>query len=252
MAKFLSKKELREKNSFITQIGQVQTMGPVNVNGSGGTRLEDLPPPYRILDGAPVYVSTENEFTLGTPDFPERRMHKWGQYSHPYMLLPDTPGENKVYVDTRFKDWYVMIVASKVNEYDIGPSDWSYGIVAWTPKLPNDNWIKAGYRMFAGACFAMDYVPIDQFHTADFEEAYRYEVNWLYEWDCTLRCRHVFCAYRNFWTPQEESYQRFLEAAPDWLKEHIAAHKGVPEPHFRNLRWYNFLMYEGDLVRDSE
>ncbi len=70
--------------------------------------------------------------------------------------MPDVGGEVKVYVNTRFKGYYVMAAAVKLDTWINGRSHDALDVVCWTPRYPNDTIAKAGERLFRAFLYHMD------------------------------------------------------------------------------------------------
>ncbi len=70
--------------------------------------------------------------------------------------MPDVGGEVKVYVDTRFKGYYVMAAAVKLDTWINGRSYHALDVVCWTPRYPKDTIAKAGERLFRAFLYQMD------------------------------------------------------------------------------------------------
>jgi hypothetical protein len=218
--------KLKSDNNAITltKIAQGQSLaGKSLVIGQGLSRRETLNEPYRILDQVPVFYVGANEFDLPLPENPKGRLHKWGEYYHPYMLvgMPDVGGWNKIYVAGSVEGWYLMFVKTKLDEWAVGPSDWAIDMIAWTPKVKNDSLIKAGYRMFWASALALDNVPTDEYYSDDYDE----DGTWLDTWECSTKCKEVFAAIRKTCYTNKREFKQVIDGAPEILREHIESRK---------------------------
>lgn len=146
---------------------------------------------YREIGGAPVYHICKTGFNL--PMFPEERWSimpkRWGGFYHPYLMIgmPSVGGSVDLYVTTRFPGWYVMFAKVKMDEWGIGKSDAAMDVVCWTPKLPRDNYKKAGSRLFKALVLQMDGVEDDNWTTQMFSDE-----NWESEWNPSASCLEIF------------------------------------------------------------
>lgn len=216
----MEKRELKKRINAIASIAQGQTLGgKLLIPGEGMVASKIDKEPFRILDGCPVYHSENNTYDLPILSFQRNKTYKWGEFYHPELMIGSPPigGWNRLYIDTRIKGWYILWIASKLNEDDIGPSDWSYDIVSWTPKQDGDSITKAGYRLFWAASLAMDYVDKDSFNSTDYEN----EDIWTRAWDCSPSCFIVFASLRGTSYKDEDSFQRILSDAPEVFRPHL-------------------------------
>lgn len=220
----MNKQDEKKRNSAMTMIAQGQSIaGKVMVIGQGMMPGKTEVDPYRILDDVPVYYSGHNIFELEY-DFENKiKLTKWGQFYHPYMMIgmPDAGGKNKLYVDTSVNGWYILLVFSKLDESDIGPSNWVWSVVSWTPKQKGDSIVKAGYRMFWAIFLAMDYVPGNEFYSDGYDE----EGNWFNEWECSERCFQVIASIRKTIYKNETEFNKIYSISPEILKVHLKSMK---------------------------
>lgn len=219
----MNKKAQKNVSRAMTLIAQGQTIGgKALVVGQGMKSLRTEETPYRILDGLPVFYSGNNILEFEEPEFLTNKIHKWGEYYHPYLMsgMPCVGGWNKIYVDTRIEGWYLLWISTKLDEWAVGPSDWEASIIAWTPKSKNDSITRAGFRMFWASALALDSVEINEYFNADFDEDL-----WLNEWICSTKCRQVFASMRRTIYKNEGEYLDLIITAPDILKPYIELRK---------------------------
>ncbi len=220
----MNKTDQKKRTRAITLIAQGQTIGgSVLVIGQGMKPLKTEQTPYRILNGVPIFYIGNNAFELEEPEFPSGKLYKWGEYYHPYLLvgMPSVGGWNKVYVDTRYKGWYVLVVSTKLDEWAIGPSDWEASIIAWTPKTKYDSINEAGYRMFWAAALALDCVQINEYFSDDFDE----NGKWSETWNCSTKCKQVFASIRKTAYKNKTEFLNLINKSPDILKHYIELRK---------------------------
>lgn len=188
-------------------------------NGMVSVKTDQLP--FRELDGGKVYQRSLRLLGIEVPEFDGRKVHKWGEFYHPYLLIgmPDLGGQNKVYVDTRVKGLYILWVSTKLDEWLVGPSGWEPELMLWTPKIKNDSVIRAGYRLFRAFLLNMEDVPDGEFYCPDFDE------NWPQEWTCSDRCFQVMAAVRPTQLTYFPEKKAVLDAAPPGLQPYIGAGK---------------------------
>ncbi len=100
-----------KRTTIITKIAQGESIGGKNlVIGEGMKSMKTEQAPYRQLNGSSVYYSGNNRLEFEEPEFQRNKVHKWGAYYYPYLMIgmPDVGGWNKVYVDTRIEGWYLL------------------------------------------------------------------------------------------------------------------------------------------------
>ena len=212
---------MQMKNNNIALIAQGQAIsgkGLVYQEGMKPYRLET--DPFRIIDNKPVFYSGANKFDLDF-DFNKKRLHKWGTFYHPYILFPDNGGSNTVYVETSVDGWYLMLIRSKLDEWNFGPGCQAIDIVAWTPKSKGDSIREAGFRMFYGVVLAMDDVPIGEDYSEIFEPG-----DWD-DWSASTSCFQVFASIRKTNYESSDDLIKTISDAPDFLKKHILAMKSM-------------------------
>ena len=208
----------------MTLIAQGQSIaGKLLQIGGGMVSTKSETTPYRILDGSAVYYSGYNIFDLQEPEFKPGKIKKWGEFYHPYLMfgMPDRGGWNKIYIDTRIDGYYLLWVASKLDDWASGPDAWVASVIAWTPKAKNDSVNKAGTRMFWAIGLAMDDVAPGEYNSDFYGEA----GEWVNEWLCSIKCKQVFAAIRKTNYKDEHEYLNIIGSAPDVLKPHIALRK---------------------------
>lgn len=113
---------------------------------------------FRMIDQKPVYHISTSDFDL--EDFNEAATNPrlFGKFYHPYLLIgmPEIGGEVKVYVDTRFEGYYVMLAAVKLDSWGNGKSHHAKDVVCWTPRYADDTIAKAGDRLFRAFLYHLD------------------------------------------------------------------------------------------------
>jgi hypothetical protein len=193
--------------------------------GKGAQPRRNQKKPYRILDDISVYHISENPFNLSYKNASDKKLIKWGEFYHPFMMfgMPDIGGNNKLYVDTRIKDWYVLVLVSKLDEWMNGPSYSVYNILAWTPKQKNDNIVKAGYRMFWASAMVMENVEEKEFYN----DGYENESEWNSDWHCSNRCFEVLAAIRKTSYESETDFQSRIKSSPPMLHPHMIKNKVI-------------------------
>lgn len=206
----------------VTRIAQGQTFErKVLEIGKGMTSIKTDHLPFREVDGGRVYHVSLRQLGLTVPEFDSRKLHKWGEFYHPYLMIgmPDLGGQNKVYIDTRIEGMYLLWVSTKLDEWLVGPSSWQPDQFLWTPKMKNDSVVRAGYRLFRTFILNMEDVADGQFYCPEFDE------NWPQEWPCSERCFQVLASIRPTRFSSEQEKQAVINAAPAGLRPFIEADK---------------------------
>ena len=218
--------EEKYRASGMTQVAQAQSICCKIVRvGSGLEPMDERETPFRIVDDAPVYHCGYNLWNLRYNYETDRKLHKWGNFYHPFMMvgMPDTGGSNRLYVDNSQKDWYILILLSKLDEWSNGPSYPVWSVLSWTPKKKNDSIVKAGYRMFYASMIAMEIGDVK--NSDDSSSLFDEEGDWVESWDCSSLCFHVFASIRATKYENETDFKNSTEDAPPFLMEYLHARK---------------------------
>ena len=218
--------EEKHRASGMTQIAVAQSICCKTFRvGTGFEPRDEREEPFRIIDNAPVYHCGFNLWNLSYNYETDRKLHKWGNFYHPYMMvgMPDTGGSNRLYVDNSQKGWYILIMLSKLDEWSNGPSYPVWSVLSWTPKQKNDSILKAGYRMFYASMLAMEIGDIKDMD--DYGSLFDEEGDWAASWDCSSRCFHVFASIRETKYENETDFEISTDDAPPYLMEHLKAMK---------------------------
>jgi hypothetical protein len=135
---------------------------------------------YRMIDQKPVYHISTSDFNLEDFDEDATKPRLLGKFYHPYLMIgmPDVGGEVKVYVDTRFEGYYVMMAAVKLDTWINGRSHHALDVVCWTPRYPNDTIAKAGERLFRAFLYHMDDVKEGETTSKLYEDILWQEDGW--------------------------------------------------------------------------
>lgn len=204
----------------MTRIAQGQAFeGKVLKIGEGMTSIKTDQLPCRELDGGKVYQVSLRLLGVEVPEFDTRKLHKWGEFYHPYLLIgmPDLGGDNKVYIDTRVEGLYLLWVSTRLDQGLVGPASWIPDLFLWTPKIKNDSVIRAGYRLFRAFLLNMEEVPHGQNDCPDFPD------DWPQDWTCSDRCFQVMAAIRPTRLTYFPEKKAVLDAAPPELRPYIEA-----------------------------
>jgi hypothetical protein len=228
----MDKTEQKNQTNFMNRIAQAQSIeGKILKIGKGMQPTKTEENAYRILNGSPVYFSGVNSYNLPQLKFEIKRVKKWGHFYNPFQMMgsPMVGSDNKVYVDTRIKGWYVLWVLSKLEEWALGPMDWHASIVAWSPKSKNDSKEKAGYRMFWATAMHMENVKTDEFYNNDYFDD---GGEWIKEWECSSRCFNVFSSIRRTKYKSELEFNKIMAVAPSELRTHIKSRMIIDKSFF--------------------
>lgn len=135
---------------------------------------------FRMIDQKPVYHISNSDFDL--EDFNEEgtKPRLFGKFYHPFLIMgmPDIGGDVKVYVDTRFEGYYVMMAAVKLDSWSNGKSHNATDVVCWTPRYPGDTIAKAGERLFRAFLYHMDDVKEGETTSKLYEDILWQEDEW--------------------------------------------------------------------------
>ena len=178
----------RERSSALNHIALAQNvLGQGLRIGHGIVGGEEEEPAY-IIDDAAVFHVRRNT-PQHEPDFNRAKALKWGEFTHPYLMMgmPDAPGDIKVYVTKVDNDYYAMHLRAKLDTWMSGPSSPAIRMAAYTPHLPGDTREKAGFRLFKAVVLAMDMVSLDEIPTHYENDS----PDWEDEWSPSERCLEV-------------------------------------------------------------
>lgn len=147
----------------------------------------------RQILGHDVYHISDNNFPL-------KETFKWGSFPklfgsfyHPYLMMgmPDMGGMVKLYVDTRFKGWYVLLASVKLDTWQNGPSENALDFICWTSKQPTDTIAIAGQRLIRSLIYKMDALDEDETTTAAFSHE-----DWQSDWNPSSNILEAFTEVR--------------------------------------------------------
>jgi hypothetical protein len=121
--------------------------GPLSVADlvSGPLRVREQP--FREIDGTDVFHAAVNLPPFATRDFDSSRLHLWGRFRHPCVVLASYPigGEIRLYIDTRYQSFYALWTATRVDDVSEFGSGAAYDLVTWTPKRKGDTIALVGF-----------------------------------------------------------------------------------------------------------
>jgi hypothetical protein len=146
----MSKQDQINRGSAMNAIAAGQTLlGQAMVIGQGMQRLHEVSEAAYSIQGIPVYHTAKNIFNI-EPKKPLPGYKKWGEFTHPYMMIgmPSVPGKIKLYTVLVNNEYYLLLTSTKLDPDYCGPSQATLDITCWTPKQKNDTREKAAERMF--------------------------------------------------------------------------------------------------------
>jgi len=215
----------KERQNAVAQlaIGQAIT-GKHLVFGRGMVSEPPIEAPFRIIDDVPVYHVSKNTPPSFSGDAIDETKdgspHNLGFFYHAYLLIgmPDVGGKIHFSVTEDLKDYYVLWIRTKLDEWAFGKTEPSeHEILAWTPKQKKDTIRKAAARMLRA--YFLDYANEEESIYADMD----------YD---SYGSRFVdFCAGAVMHTrhASEEEFNAVLTKCPAYLREHYL-HQAIIEP----------------------
>lgn len=131
----MSKQDQINRGSAMNAIAAGQTLlGQAMVIGQGMQRLHEVSEAAYSIQGIPVYHTAKNIFNI-EPKKPLPGYKKWGEFTHPYMMIgmPSVPGKIKLYTVLVNNEYYLLLTSTKLDPDYCGPSQATLDITCWTP-----------------------------------------------------------------------------------------------------------------------
>jgi hypothetical protein len=119
----------------------------------------------RCIDGQEIYYVASNQLNITPPEFDVARLHRWGCFYHPRIVLAsyEIGGDVRLYLDTRMPGYYLLWTATRCEDRVEFPGV-SYDFVAWTPKQKKDSTEKAGFRLVHALLLEMLVINKEHWH----------------------------------------------------------------------------------------